>query len=83
YERFFVKSLGFDVAIKGYTPRTKMIIQHAEEEVVLKNGFGAMVGTEHVLYEAIGYDTLASKILKAMGVNMQLLIDMLKEAINS
>ena len=83
YERFFVKSLSFDVAIKGYTPRTKMILQHAEEDVTLKNGFSATVGTEHVLYDAIGYDTLASKILRAMGVNMQLLIDMLKDAINS
>lgn len=83
YERFFVKSLSFDVAVKGYTPRTKRILQHAEEDAVLKNGFGALAGTEHVLYDAIGYDTLASKILKAMGVNMQLLVDMLKDAINS
>lgn len=60
-----------------------MILQHAEEDVTLKNGFSATVGTEHVLYDAIGYDTLASKILRAMGVNMQLLIDMLKDAINS
>lgn len=83
YERFFVKSLSFDVAIKGYTPRTKMILQHAEEDTILKKGFGALAGTEHVLYDAIGYDTLACKILRAMGVNMQLLIDMLKDAINS
>lgn len=83
YERFFVKSLSFDVAIKGYTPRTKMILQHAEEDAILKKGFGTMAGTEHVLYDAIGYDTLACKILRAMGVNMQLLIDMLKDAINS
>ena len=32
YEKFFVMSLNFDVAIKGYTPRTKMILQHAEED---------------------------------------------------
>lgn len=83
YEKFFVMSLNFDVAIKGYTPRTKMILQHAEEDAILKNGFGAWAGTEHVLYDAIGYDTLACKILRAVGVNMQLLIDMLKDAINS
>lgn len=83
YERFFIKSLNFDVAIHGYTPRTKMILQHAEEDAILKKGFGALPGTEHVLYGAVNYDTLACKILKAMGVNMQLLVDMLKDAINS
>lgn len=83
YEKFFVMSLNFDVAIKGYTPRTKMILQHAEEDAILKNSFGAWAGTEHVLYDAIGYDTLACKILRAVGVNMQLLIDMLKDAIKS
>lgn len=83
YERFFVKSLSFDIAVKGYTPRTKMILQHAEEDVILKKGFGALPGTEHVLYDILGYETLACKILKAMGVNMQLLVDMLNDAINS
>lgn len=83
YERFFIKSLSFDVAIHGYTPRTKMILQHAEEDVILKKGFGALPGTEHVLYDILGYETLACKILKALGVNMQLLVDMLNDAINS
>ena len=68
YERFFIKSLSFDVAIHGYTPRTKMILQHAEEDVILKKGFGALPGTEHVLYDILGYETLACKILKALEI---------------
>ncbi len=83
YERFFVKSLSFDVAIKGYTPRTKFILQHTREDVILKKDYNAEAGTEHVLYKIISRDSLACKILSAMGVNMRLLKDMLEEAIDS
>lgn len=83
YERFFVKSLSFECVINGFTPRMKSILQHAEEDVILQKGYGTEVGTEYVLYATISSECLAYKILKAMGVNMQLLIDMLKDAINS
>lgn len=83
YERFFVKSLSFDIAIKGFTPRMKAILQHAEEDIILKKGYGVTVGTESILYAIISFECLAYKILNAMGVNMNQLREMLKDEIDS
>lgn len=83
YERFFIKSLSFDIAIKGFTPRMKAILQHAEEDIILKKGYGVTVGTESILYAIISSECLAYKILNAIGVNMNQLREMLKDEIDS
>lgn len=83
YERFFIKSLSFECAINGFTPRMKSILQHAEEDVILKKGYGTEVGTEYVLYATISGECLAYKILEAIGVNIKQLREMLQDEIDS
>lgn len=83
FGRFFYKSLNCTQAIKGYTPRTKRILWNAQEDVILTRGADAEVGTEHILYSIISCESLAYRILVAMGINIKELKEKLEREINS
>lgn len=81
YESFFVNSLNSDSVIKGFafTPKTKLILQRAEEEAAARN---KEAETVHVLYAAISKESIALKILEAMKVDIQKLRSLLEQAMN-
>ena len=69
YRAYFARSVDKNSNIKGYTPRTKHMIERAIEVSVDFNGEESLVGTEHMLLAIMSFDCLAMRIFRAMGVN--------------
>ena len=83
YRDFFARSIDKDSNIKGYTPRTKHMIERAIELSVDINGGSSLAGTEHMLLAVMSStECLAMRILYALGVNMSTLAGRLELAIN-
>ena len=83
YREYFVNSIDKRSNIKGYTPRTKHMIERALELSVDINGDSSLAGTEHMLLAVMSSnECLAMRILYAVGVNMSTLAGKLELAIN-
>lgn len=83
YREYFARSIDKRSNIKGYTPRTKHMIERALELSVDINGDSSLAGTEHMLLAVMSSnECLAMRILYALGVNMSTLAGKLELAIN-
>ena len=83
YRVYFARSIDKRSNIKGYTPRTKHMIERALELSVDINGDSSLAGTEHMLLAIMSStECLAMQILYALGVNMSTLASKLELAIN-
>ncbi|MCH5148578.1 MAG: ATP-dependent Clp protease ATP-binding subunit [Clostridiales bacterium] len=83
YRDFFARSIDKDSNIRGYTPRTKHMIERAIELSMDINGDSSLAGTEHMLLAVMSStECLAMRILYALGVNMSTLAGRLELAIN-
>lgn len=78
FEDYFARSIDSSSTFKGFTPRSKIIIQEAED-------IGKPVTrTDHLLLSIINSaDCLAMRILRAMGTNMSKLANELLYSVNS
>lgn len=82
YRRFLLKAVDRRCDISGFTPRTKSMLERANDYALAYNEDG-IAGTEHLLYAVSqSQDCLAMYILQAVGVNMKALISRLEEAIS-
>lgn len=71
YREYFARSIDFNSNIRGYTPRTKHMIERALELSVDINGEDSLAGTEHMLLAVMSQtDCLAMRILHAIGVSI-------------
>ena len=83
YREYFVRSIEKNSNIKGYTPRTKHMIERALELSIDINGASSLAGTEHMLLAVMSStECLAMRILYALGTNMSTLAGKLELAIN-
>ncbi len=79
FREYFVRSIDFTSNIKGFTPRTKHMIERALDLSVEFNGQDSLAGTEHMLYAVIqSTDCLAMQILRALGVSVTALASTLE-----
>ena len=77
YKEYFVRSIDTRANIKGYTPRTKNMIDGAVELG------GGVTRTEHLLTAIMSSnDCLAMRIFRAMGIDLPLLAYYLEIAVN-
>ena len=71
YREYFSRSIDTRSNIKGYTPRTKHMIERALDLSIEFNGQDSLAGTEHMLYAVIqSTDCLAMRILRALGISV-------------
>lgn len=82
YRDYFVHSLNMQFTISGlFTPNTKDIIERANELSIEINGEDSLTGTEHMLCAILTMNnSLAVKILRALGVNFSNLIAKIEHA---
>lgn len=84
YEAFFKKSIDSSVTLKGFTPRTKHMIEQAGTFARDIDGEGVTAGTEHLLLAIISYpECLAMRILKAIDVDLQKLASTLEKVLRA
>ena len=77
YEGNFVRTIDSGCIFKGYTPRTKLILQAAEQ-------FGRPTRTEHLLNTIANNDScLAVRILRCMGTDFLRLFKDVEYSLNS
>ncbi|MGN0805115.1 MAG: ATP-dependent Clp protease ATP-binding subunit [Candidatus Coproplasma sp.] len=70
FKRYLLKAIDRKCAIDGFTPRTKHMLERAQDLAVDTNADG-IAGTEHLLHAIMETtDCLAMYIFKALGVNM-------------
>lgn len=82
YREFFARSIDLNSNIRGYTPRTKHMIERALELSVDINGEDSLAGTEHMLLAVMSQtDCLAMRILHALGVSITALAGKIELAI--
>ncbi len=82
YRSAFVRTLDKISKISGFTPRTKNLFEKASELAVNRDGVGASVGTEYMLYVIIAdEDSVAVRLLKSLGADIDALEAALEEEI--
>lgn len=70
FRRYLFKSVDRRCNINGFTPRTKHMLDRAQELAIDSNPDG-LTGTEHLLHAVLeSPDCLAVSIFKALGVNL-------------
>lgn len=70
YKRFLLKTVDRMCAIEGFTPRTKHMLERAQDLAVESSSEG-IAGTEHLLHAVMeSTDCLAVYIFKALGISM-------------
>jgi len=75
YANFLSKTVDRKLAINGYTPRTKHMLERAKDIAMSSSMSHSLVGTEHLLYAVLeSKDCLAVNILKALGINIYALM---------
>lgn len=80
--RYLVRSVDRNCSINGFTPRTKHMIERAQEIAIEFNPDG-LAGTEHFLHAVMeSSDCLAMYIFRAVGVNLPMLAAKLELAIS-
>ncbi len=84
YREYFARSIDKRANIKGYTPRTKHMIERALELSIDLNGEDSLAGTEHMLLAVMSSsECLAMRIFRAIGVNIPKLASKLELVINN
>ena len=84
YREYFVRSIDKRSNIKGYTPRTKHMIERALELSIDINGEDSLAGTEHMLLAVVSSsECMAMRIFRAIGVDLAKLTGKLELAINN
>ncbi len=79
FRAYFAHSIDENSIIKGFTPRTKHMLDQAVEVAVKLGGDNALAGTEHMLYAVMADpNCLAARIFRALGVNITRLISRLE-----
>ena len=82
YRTLFVRTLNKSVKLSGFTPRTKNIFDKACELAVDRDGAGASVGSEHMLFAILVDDeSVAVRLLRMLGVDLDALLGALDEEI--
>ncbi len=82
YRRYLIKAIDRDCNINGFTPRTKHMIERAQELAIEYNEDG-LAGTEHLLHAVMeSSDCLAMYIFRALGVSMPALAAKLELSIS-
>ena len=82
YRTLFVRTLNKSVKLSGFTPRTKNIFDKACELAVDRDGAGASVGSEHMLFAILVDDeSVAVRLLRMLGVDLDALLGALDEVI--
>lgn len=83
YRGYFARSIEKRSNIKGYTPRTKNMIERALELSVDINGEDSLAGTEHMLLAVVSIsECLAMRILRALGTDINLLTSKVELALS-
>ncbi len=83
YRRSFVRSLDKNLKITGFTPRTKNMFDKAREYAVDRDGTGARVNSEYMLLAILSdNNSVAVRVLKMLGIDVDGLLDRLGEAID-
>ena len=83
FRDWFVRSIDRRSGAKGYTPRTKGVVQRTIEISIDDNGAATLAGTEHMLLAILSYgECLAVQIFRALGVNMSALASKLELAVD-
>ncbi len=84
YREYFIRSIDKRSNIKGYTPRTKHMIERALELSIDINGEDSLAGTEHMLLAVVSSsECMAMRIFRAIGVDLAKLTGKLELAINN
>ncbi len=80
YRAVFVRTLNKSVKLSGFTPRTKNMFDKACELAVDRDGAGASVGSEHMLFAILVDDeSVAVRLLRMLGVDIEALQGALDE----
>ena len=83
YRRSFVRSLDKNLKIAGFTPRTKNMFDKAREYAIDRDGPGARVNSEYMLLAILSDgNSVAVRILKMLGTDVDALLDRLGDAID-
>ncbi len=81
YKRYLLKSVDRQCNIQGFTPRTKHMIERAQE-IAFDFSEDALAGSEHLLHAVMeSPDCLAMHIFRALGVSLPVLAAKLEIAI--
>ncbi len=84
YTEAFRRCIQHDVPIYGLTPRTKKVMERAEELSLESSSSAPLVGTEHLMLAIIMVDEcLAVRILSSIGTDLSLLENRLSEFVDS
>lgn len=84
YVEYFKRSIDSRANIKGYTPRTKYMVEQTETFARDIDGENAIAGTEHLLLAILSSpECLAMRILKAIGVNLANLASTLEKVLRT
>ena len=80
YRAVFVRTLNKSVKLSGFTPRTKNMFDKACELAVDRDGAGASVGSEYMLFAILVDDeSVAVRLLRMLGVDIDALLGALDE----
>ena len=80
YRAVFVRTLNKSVKLSGFTPRTKNMFDKACELAVDRDGAGASVGSEHMLFAILVDDeSVAVRLLRMLGIDIEALLGALDE----
>lgn len=84
YLEYFKRSIDTKLNIRGFTPRTKHMIEQAKTLAEEIDGEGAIAGTEHLLLAVLSSsDCLATRILKAINVDFKKLASTLEKVLRT
>ena len=83
YRTYFYNAIDYGSPIKGFTPRTKYMLDRAVDLSINLGGRDSLTGTEHLLVAIVEVeDCLAMLILKALGISLNDLKRRLEDFIN-
>lgn len=83
FRLYFSRSIYQDSIVKGYTPRTKDMLDQAVNLAVSLGGENALAGTEHMLYAIMAEPAcMAMRMFRAMAVNITNLISKLEVVVH-
>ena len=83
YRAAFVRTLNKSIKLSGFTPRTKNMFDKACEFAVQRDGAGASVGTEFMLFAIlIDDESVGVRLLRMLGVDIEELLSALAEEVD-
>ena len=83
YRAAFVRTLNKSVKLSGFTPRTKNMFDKACEFAIQRDGAGASVGTEFMLFAIlIDDESVGVRLLRMLGVDIDEMLNSLAEEVD-